>query len=292
MKPFLLTAILAAASALFAATSFAGDWSEIIPPEIAQQQKAEVKRREMTVRVGEVVSLPLPGNRSYSCPVEIAGDAARIVTTDGIDNLTLQATRPGTAKVRIYRVFWRERDLPESRVPVEEITLKVVGNYSPAFGEKGEVLKEVPPPQKTADLDWEGSLSFQADELVTVITEEKDWTTLWQRAFKQQAPKVDFGKYSVACVFLGYDADWLYHIHIDNPAEEGNLQVLGYDMAQIILELSGPFRAAGQYRMKAFEKKKGYGAVVKKTGNDLPQLPLQGHHGHDHDPENPCRQAE
>lgn len=33
---------------------------------------------------------------------------------------------------------------------------------------------------------------------------------------------------------------------------------------ELILELQGPFRASGQYHMKAYEKKSGYKMIVRK----------------------------
>ena len=64
-------------------------------------------------------------------------------------------------------------------------------------------------------------------------------------------------------MFLGFQADWLYNIHIEDPVAEGDLLVIPYGLNEIILELSGPFQASGQYRMKAFQKKNGSGMILK-----------------------------
>jgi hypothetical protein len=116
-------------------------------------------------------------------------------------------------------------------------------------------------------MEWEGSISRQGTEMLTVVSDAAEWTALWKKAFEKPAPEVDFGKYAVACVFLGFNADWLYSIHIGEPREDGKISILPYGLSEIILELSGPFRASGQYRMKAVPKKEGLGYVFEKMAN-------------------------
>ena len=84
------------------------------------------------------------------------------------------------------------------------------------------------------------------------------------RAFAKPAPDVDFGKYAVACVFLGHSADWLYAIIFGQPFMRDNQLVIPFGLAEIILELSGPFKASGQYSMKVFEKKKNVKMIMEE----------------------------
>ena len=76
---------------------------------------------------------------------------------------------------------------------------------------------------------------------------------------------MDFEKYVVACVFLGHAADWLYSIGFGQPFMRDNLLVIPFGLAEIILELSGQFKASGQYHMKVFEKKKDVTMILEET---------------------------
>lgn len=69
----------------------------------------------------------------------------------------------------------------------------------------------------------------------------------------------------MACVFLGYKADWPYSIHIGAPERRGNGWVVPYGLAEMILELSGPFKAGGQYAMKVLEKRKDGPMSLEET---------------------------
>lgn len=133
-------------------------------------------------------------------------------------------------------------------------------------GQKDKKVRDIPPPRLNGNLEWEGSISNQAERLVTVISDRKEWEALWSRAFDKPAPDVDFEKNAVACVFLGFHAGWLYDIHIDDPREKGSLLVVPYGLSEIVLRLSGPFRASGQYRMKAVRKKPGFGMILEPDG--------------------------
>lgn len=252
---------------LLAGQAFADDWSTIVPPGGGQADPAKVARSELSLRVGELLPLPLPGSRSHTCPVEIDGDSVKVVDYEPHSSVTLQGVKPGKSTLRILQRFWRDPDVPESNQLVEVVTITVRSE----FRELKELLPQsrptketVPVPVQKDGLDWEGNLSHQSDELVTVITDQREWAALWQRAFAAPAPRVDFEKYGVACVFLGHRADWLYSIDFGKPRIENGLQVIPYGLAEIIIELSGPFRASGQYRMKAFAREKGYGMALEK----------------------------
>lgn len=104
-------------------------------------------------------------------------------------------------------------------------------------------------------MEWKGSISQQKEPFIKVVETQEEWSDLWKRAFGQQSPPVNFKKNVVACVFLGHLADWFYSIHIDDPTLSGDAWVINYSLMEIILELSGPFKASGQYAMKVFEKK-------------------------------------
>jgi hypothetical protein len=44
-----------------------------------------------------------------------------------------------------------------------------------------------------------------------------------------------------------------------------NQLVIPFGLAEIILELSGPFKASGQYSMKVFEKKKDVKIILEEA---------------------------
>ena len=114
-------------------------------------------------------------------------------------------------------------------------------------------------------MEWKGSISNQKDAFIKVVETQKEWSELWERALDQPAPDMDFEKYAVACVFLGHSADWLYSIGFSQPFMRDKLMVIPFGLAEIIIELSGPFKASGQYRMKVFEKKKDVKMILEET---------------------------
>jgi len=118
------------------------------------------------------------------------------------------------------------------------------------------VRSEPSSPDQRQNLTWKGSISDQKAEFIKVVETQEEWSELWRRAFDQTAPDMDFEKYVVACIFLGHSADWLYSIGFGQPFMRNNQLVIPFGLAEIILELSGPFKASGQYSMKVFEKKK------------------------------------
>jgi hypothetical protein len=127
------------------------------------------------------------------------------------------------------------------------------------------VWSETLPPSSPQNMTWKGSISNQKEQFIKVVETKEQWSELWKRAFDKPAPAVDFEKHVVACVFLGYSADWLYSIGFGQPFLRDNLLVIPFGLAEIMLELSGPFKASGQYSMKVFEKKKDVKIVMEET---------------------------
>lgn len=121
----------------------------------------------------------------------------------------------------------------------------------PAIGQAHDLA-----PSQQQDGTWKGHVSNQQQAFIKIVETPKEWSDLWLRAFEGPAPEIDFEKNVVACVFLGYGADWLYSIHIGEPARRGETWVVPYGLAEMVLELAGPFKAGGQYAMKILEKKK------------------------------------
>lgn len=267
MKSFGCLAAVLTVSLLLVPQIFASDWDSILPPGSQQSEKPVVVPIRKVLTVGETLVLPLPASKSYSCPVEVEGDSVRIVAHDALQSVTLQGVTPGMSTVRIFQKFWRDPDVHDSYqlVQVLEITVRPGFKESPLLGQRDEIAQSIPIPASNGGREWKGNLSRQGEELLTVITNVKEWNALWQRAFGAKAPAVDFEKYGVACVFLGFHADWLYSIHFGEPCLEDGLQVIPYDLQEIVLELQGPFRASGQYHMVAYEKKNGYGMIVQKA---------------------------
>ena len=111
---------------------------------------------------------------------------------------------------------------------------------------------------------WKGSVSDQKEPFIQIVESEEVWSVLWKRAFQKSAPPVDFQKSVVACVFLGHSADWLYSIYIGDPELLENRWVIPYGLAEIILELTVPFKASGQYAMKVIKKKKDAPMILEK----------------------------
>jgi ankyrin repeat protein len=116
-------------------------------------------------------------------------------------------------------------------------------------------------------MKWDGYVSKQKEEFTKVVDTPKEWSELWQRAFAKPAPVMDFEKYVVACVFLGYNAQWLYSIGFNGAEPVDGKLVISYALHDVMLRLSGPFRAGGQYAMKAYEKKNGIEIVLQERGS-------------------------
>jgi hypothetical protein len=277
MISFVGFAVVVTMSLLLVPQAFATDWDSILPPGSQLSGQPEVVSTKIALAVGETLLLPLPGSRSYSCPVEVDGDSVTVVAHDIHESVTLQGVTPGNSTVRIFRKFWQDPDVPASYQLVQVVDVTVTSSFKKNLlpGQQEDTQK-IPIPVQKDGMEWEGYLSHQSEELVTVITDGKDWTALWKRAFGVPAPEIDFEKYGVACVFLGFQSDWLYSIHLEEPCVEGDLLIIPYDLMEIILELEEPFRASGQYRMKAYEKKKGYGMILQQGSCQENELPNNG----------------
>jgi hypothetical protein len=131
-------------------------------------------------------------------------------------------------------------------------------------------------PDRNAATEWKGSESELADPFVGVITEKKDWDSLWKRAFGKKAPSTDLKKHAVACVFLGHYPGWWYSIHIGPAHVEGRSMVVPFGLVALIMELRsspGPGKqgSRGQYLMRVVEKKEGYDYRMEMVGR--PQVP-------------------
>ncbi|MBA4390100.1 MAG: hypothetical protein C0399_04095 [Syntrophus sp. (in: bacteria)] len=121
-------------------------------------------------------------------------------------------------------------------------------------------------------MEWKGYLSDQKEKFVKAVVNKVEWDELWKRAFNKPGPEVDFENYVVACVFLGHGADWLYDIWFNKPYERDNLLVIPFSLAEIILKLSGPFKASGQYHMKVFKKRNGFEMILEDTSGSLRRM--------------------
>jgi len=113
-------------------------------------------------------------------------------------------------------------------------------------------------------MEWEGNGSKQIIEFIRVVETQEEWSQLWKRAFDKPAPEMDFDKYAVASVFLGHSAEWLYSIGFGQTFMRGNQMVIPYALFEVMLRLSGPFKAGGQYHMKVFEKIKDVKMTLEK----------------------------
>ncbi len=119
---------------------------------------------------------------------------------------------------------------------------------------------------------WKGNASAQKEPFIQIVETSDEWNKIWLNAFEKAAPEVDFHRQVVACVFLGHQADWLYSISIGEPVRRGGVWVVPYGLADVILELSRPFQARGQYAMKVLERKKDAPMILEKSegaGNRL-----------------------
>ena len=116
-------------------------------------------------------------------------------------------------------------------------------------------------------MEWQGNVSQQKEKFVKVVESAEEWSGLWTRALEKPAPDIDFENYVVACVFLGHSADWLYSIGFGQPLLRDNQWVIPYVLHEVMLRLSGPFKAGGQYHMKVLEKKKNVKMMLEEDAS-------------------------
>ena len=134
-------------------------------------------------------------------------------------------------------------------------------------------IPDLPAPTKTDAVappvrrgqTWEGHLSGQKEPFCEVVTGPEQWSALWLRSFDAPAPELDFSRHVVACVFLGHSAEWLFSIDFGEPFVRGDAMVIPHGLVELVLELSGTFKAGGQYRMTIFERKIGYAYQLEET---------------------------
>ncbi len=141
-------------------------------------------------------------------------------------------------------------------------TYAVEGDHPEIFG----LLEKMGALRDYSGMEWKGNVSNQKEPFIKVVDTRKEWSELWRRAFDKPAPDMDFEKYVVACVFLGYSADWLYSISMGKPVLRDNQLVVEYALIEMILRLSGPFKAGGQYHMQVLEKVKNVKMVLEEAG--------------------------
>ena len=135
------------------------------------------------------------------------------------------------------------------------------------------LLEKKGSPRAYNGVTWEGNSSNQKEEFIKVVGTKEEWAGLWKRAFDKTVPDMDFEHYAVACVFLGHSASWLYSIKLGKPQQRDNRLVISYGLIDVMLRLSGPFRAGGQYKMMVFEKKKGVEMILEDTTDHFRQGP-------------------
>lgn len=120
----------------------------------------------------------------------------------------------------------------------------------------------------SSGMSWVGNESAIATLLQTAVTTNAEWTDLWKRAFGKDAPAIDFGRYFVACAFLGHEPGWWYSIHFDEPVVEGKSLVVPFTLVMLQVD-RGPAKDPfgkdgfhGQYAMKAFPRIDGVDNIV------------------------------
>lgn len=131
------------------------------------------------------------------------------------------------------------------------------------------VLAASPQSVQNQNPAWEGELSNQKEPFIKIVTTQEEWSQLWARAFDQSAPMVNFKKYVVACIFLGYSADWSYSIDIGKSYRFGDAWIIPYCLVKNKLNLTGPFEASGQYAMRILKKKKDARMVLAEVDQSV-----------------------
>lgn len=67
-----------------------------------------VSNGKTVARKGDFVYYPLAGTKSSTCPVEVEGDAAEVAFTDERDTLIVRAVKPGTAKIKLFSLWFTD----------------------------------------------------------------------------------------------------------------------------------------------------------------------------------------
>ena len=111
---------------------------------------------------------------------------------------------------------------------------------------------------------WEGNQSGQREKFIKIVDTPEEWTSLWMRAFDRSPPEIDFQNHAAACVFLGHSAGWLFSIGIGEPFVRESQLVVPYGLHEVMLRLSGPFKAGGQYSIRIFEKRPGLEMTIEE----------------------------
>jgi len=129
-------------------------------------------------------------------------------------------------------------------------------------------------------LEWQGNESNKSGHFIGVISDREQWRALWKEAFGKKAPRVDFTKKAVACVFLGHDPGWWYSINILDPRESGSTVVIPYELVSLVVEIGGGndggiigkrYGRRGQYRMRVVDRKPETPMTMQMAGQ--PEVP-------------------
>lgn len=80
------------------------------------------KAKKVSLRTGEYLFYSLPGSKSNTCPVELAGDSVEIAFYDPFSCIIIQAIKPGVTKLRVFDL-WR-RDVTPKFLGEHEIVVE------------------------------------------------------------------------------------------------------------------------------------------------------------------------
>jgi hypothetical protein len=153
------------------------------------------------------------------------------------------------------------------------------------FQVTGAAASEPLQKSKGPQTKWEGTESELVEPFTGIITNKTDWKELWIKAFRKDAPKLDFQRYAVAFVFLGHYPGWWYNICWAEPYTSGATIVVPYELVALIIELQNDGKGPslreqgnrGQYKMKVVEKKPGFFIKISQIGE--PQVQLKKNFG-------------
>lgn len=79
-----------------------------------------------------------------------------------------------------------------------------------------------------AQSSWQGGQCGMSKPAVRTISSDADWSALWREAFRQEAPKVDFGKYFAVAVFLGARPTGGFSVEFPPPLRDEGVIVIPY----------------------------------------------------------------